>query len=835
MPVTQPAGAITTLRTGTYTDVVFSNDGSEVYAASANGISVIDVATGVVSKTYLGGLSLGGVDLSPDGNFLAVVDKTASDTSAFLYRISLTDDAVWGFAIPSPSHQALNDVVLLDNSLAVVSGENEASLRLVNLQNSTSSYLTPALDDAILTESGGQTPYVLAQNHLSASPLYSFDSSTNIVRTAYPGNGIEGSLTNSAVGAVSPGGDFVVQGSLLRVYDKALSFVADLGASFPYLRDVAGLAFSHDSTSLFVATRDGELIEFSTSNWNAIAAYPIGGVPIDPDTGSGYGDILQLSPDGHHLSVITTGGIQLIDVSMALPVATAGADALDGSGFIYGLDGDDVLTGSGASFMYGGTGNDTYVPMAPADKIGEYVGQGTDVVQSEFTYQLGDNLENLTLTGTAAIDGTGNELANVIIGNGAPNVLNGGSGSDTLTGGADSDTLTGDVGYDIFKDTAANLNGDTITDFSAGDKIVITDATLAGFTFSLSGHTLTYTAGSLTLTNLPSGSIIASAAAGGGVQLAFQVEGAVPRAGDFNGDGRDDVVWRSDSGAATYWLGQANGGLATNPNFNLNPGTDWHVVGSGDFNGDGHDDLLWRSDSGTVTDFLGQSNGAFVGNVNFNLNPGLDWHVVGTGDFNGDGFGDILWRSDSGTTVDLLGQSNGAFVGNVNFNLNPGLDWHVVGTGDFNGDGKDDILWRNDAGTVVDLLGNANGSFTGNVNFNLNPGLDWHIEGTGDFNGDGCDDILWRSDNGTVVDLLGQANGSFTGNVNFNLNPGLDWHIVETGDFNGDGCDDILWRSDNGTVTDLLGQPNGSFIGNIANLSVNPGTVWHVQSQEMFF
>jgi hypothetical protein len=86
-----------------------------------------------------------------------------------------------------------------------------------------------------------------------------------------------------------------------------------------------------------------------------------------------------------------------------------------------------------------------------------------------------------------------------------------------------------------------------------------------------------------------------------------------------------------------------------------------------------------------------------------------------------------------------------------------------------------------------------------------------------------------------VVDLLGQANGSFTGNVNFNLNPGLDWHIVETGDFNGDGCDDILWRSDNGTVTDLLGQPNGSFIGNIANLSVNPGTVWHVQSQEMFF
>jgi hypothetical protein len=68
---------------------------------------------------------------------------------------------------------------------------------------------------------------------------------------------------------------------------------------------------------------------------------------------------------------------------------------------------------------------------------------------------------------------------------------------------------------------------------------------------------------------------------------------------------------------------------------------------------------------------------AFVGNPNFNLNPGLDWHIVGTGDSNGDGRDDILWRNDAGAFVNLLGQTDGAFIGNVNINLNPGPDWNV--------------------------------------------------------------------------------------------------------------------------------------------------------------
>jgi hypothetical protein len=95
--------------------------------------------------------------------------------------------------------------------------------------------------------------------------------------------------------------------------------------------------------------------------------------------------------------------------------------------------------------------------------------------------------------------------------------------------------------------------------------------------------------------------------------------------GDFNGDGRSDVLWRNDSGHVTYWLGQADGSFAGNgPDLNL--GTSWHIVGTGDYNGDGRDDILLQNTSGQITDWLAQPNGSFVDN-NLTINPGTTWHV----------------------------------------------------------------------------------------------------------------------------------------------------------------------------------------------------------------
>ena len=81
--------------------------------------------------------------------------------------------------------------------------------------------------------------------------------------------------------------------------------------------------------------------------------------------------------------------------------------------------------------MAGGAGNDTYVVDNVGDIVVEKAGEGTDLVQSSVTFTLAANVENLTLTGGANINGTGNALGNFLVGNTGNNTLNGGAGADT--------------------------------------------------------------------------------------------------------------------------------------------------------------------------------------------------------------------------------------------------------------------------------------------------------------------------------------------------------------------------------------------------------------------
>lgn len=106
-----------------------------------------------------------------------------------------------------------------------------------------------------------------------------------------------------------------------------------------------------------------------------------------------------------------------------------------GNDILYGQAGNDTLNGGTSNdTMYGGKGDDTYIVDSTADVISESVNEGIDTVQSSVTYTLVNNVENLTLTGTTAINGTGNALNNVIVGNSAINTLNGGAGDDYLNG-----------------------------------------------------------------------------------------------------------------------------------------------------------------------------------------------------------------------------------------------------------------------------------------------------------------------------------------------------------------------------------------------------------------
>ena len=137
-----------------------------------------------------------------------------------------------------------------------------------------------------------------------------------------------------------------------------------------------------------------------------------------------------------------------------------------GSDSLFGGSGNDYLDGGlGADKMVGNNGNDTYIVNDSKDKVIEYAKQGTDLVKSSVSFSLkanGKNVENLTLTGSSSINGTGNGLANIIKGNGAKNVLSGLDGNDKLFGYGGNDTLKGGNGNDI-------LNGANGNDYLYGN------------------------------------------------------------------------------------------------------------------------------------------------------------------------------------------------------------------------------------------------------------------------------------------------------------------------------------------------------------------------------
>lgn len=139
-----------------------------------------------------------------------------------------------------------------------------------------------------------------------------------------------------------------------------------------------------------------------------------------------------------------------------------GNDTLIGNGGnddLYGDDGNDTLNGGGGSdYMVGGEGNDTFFVSSTGDEVDEWEDEGTDTVKSSISYVLGTNVENLTLSGSGALSGSGNEIDNILVGNNGANTLRGLEGNDTLKGGSGNDTLEGGLGRNTM---IGGLGGDS--------------------------------------------------------------------------------------------------------------------------------------------------------------------------------------------------------------------------------------------------------------------------------------------------------------------------------------------------------------------------------------
>jgi serralysin len=207
---------------------------------------------------------------------------------------------------------------------------------------------------------------------------------------------------------------------------------------------------------------------------------------------SGTGNDLDNTITGNDLNNLLSGG--------------AGNDTLIG-----GIGNDTLNGGVGADSMSGGKGNDLYFVDNSGDRVIELNGGGNDTVSSSVSYTLGDDVENLILTGGAA--GTGNGLDNTLTGNAASNQLGGGAGNDRLIGGDGVDFLTGGAGNDVFvaeinATKVASKSGpislDVVLDFGAGDKIDLSgidaNTTMAGHqAFNFVGNASGKGAGELSL------------------------------------------------------------------------------------------------------------------------------------------------------------------------------------------------------------------------------------------------------------------------------------------------------------------------------------------------
>jgi len=214
--------------------------------------------------------------------------------------------------------------------------------------------------------------------------------------------------------------------------------------------------------------------------------------------------------------------------------------------------------------------------------------------------------------------------------------------------------------------------------------------------------------------------------------------------GDFNADGKTDLVWQNTGSASRIML--LNGAaLLSEVTLPANSDARWLISGVGDFDHNGSCDLVWRN-TGTFETTVWLMNGTAY--ASSSPLPGVSssaWRIAGTGDFDGNGTPDLVWQNAT-TFRTVVWLMNGTqYAGEAVLPSVSSPDWSIRGVGDFNGDGKPDLVWRNLL-TYQSVVWLMNGTtYAGEASLPPVSSRDWNIEALGDYNGDGKTDLVWRN------------------------------------------------------------------------------------------
>ena len=469
-----------------------------------------------------------------------------------------------------------------------------------------------------------------------------------------------------------------------------------------------------------------------------------------------------------------------VDVLINVQSATGGS----GDDTIIGNSFNNILNGGiGADSLTGGAGNDTYVVDSIGDVVTEAAGQGVDTVIASTHYRLAENVENLTLTGSADLQAYGNSDANTLTGNAGNDLLNGEGGADTMLGGAGNDVYFVDnIGDQVVENPGEGIDAVlSMAHFRLSENVEALvlqgSADLQGY--GNSGDNLLYgNAGA----NLLDGGAGADFMFGGAGNDVYFVDNAADGVFENAGEGTDVVlstahfrladnvealVLQGNADLQGYGNSDANVlfGNAGNNILNGEGGADAMIGGAGN-------DIYFVDNAGdSVFENAGEGTDAVFSTAHFRLSENVETLVLqGSADLQGYGNSDAnkiygntgsnLLNGEGGADIMLGGAGNDVyFVDNIGDrvieNLNDGTD-AVFSTIDY-------TLTAN-VETLV-LQGSDNLSGAGNASSNSIHGN----AGDNQLNGGaGADVLIGNAGDDTFVFNAGQANGDtiidFAGN-----------------------------------------------------------------------
>jgi Ca2+-binding RTX toxin-like protein len=773
------AGGADTLTGGAGKDVFLYGAVSDSTAAASD--TLTDFETGVDH-----------IDLSA----LAVTGPVALDFAGGVTTLTATAAGGGQLVIHVTGAVAQGDLIL--TSQAGLSGGADADLLVAGAFGSTLTGL--AGDDLLVGSAaadrldGGDGADLMAGG--AGDDVYVVDEQDTV--TELPGGGvdtIEGRVSFGGAEYVIPDNvENLVMITGITAVGNALDNIITGNGQANFLRATGGIdtliggagndTYYVDAAGDIIVENPGE----GTELVSATASYTLGANLENLTLESGGGAI---SGTGNALANVITGN------DFANTLNGAGGDdtlyAGRGADRLYGGDGADLAFGDlDADTLWGEAGNDTLYGDVGADSL--YGGAGNDTLKGASALYFD------MIGGTWRLTMADDNAADTLYGGAGDDLLDGAGGGDSLYGGAGHDTAVygvklseaqwthnGDGSWTVTAgaDGTDTLWGVEILQFTDGF-VTIGHNSEVPADFNADGKSDVLwrnDSGEIYVWNSQAGQGAFVGQSLGNPGLAWHVQAV----GDYDADGKADVLWRNDAGDLYVYRSDDGGAVSFTGQSISYVDPVWQVVpAAGDFNGDGRADILyrnsntgevylWNSNTGADVSFAGQSLGAV----------GQSWHIQAVDDFTGDGKADVLWRSDAGDVyLWLTFAPAGAVSMNGQSVSSVGADWSILGTGDFNGDGRADVLWRHagdgelyvwnsQSGNDVNFLGQSLGTVS----------LDWSVAAIGDYDGDGRADVLFRNADGRVY----LWNSTDTGPVAF-AGQGLgttptDWHILS--DFHG--------------------------------------------------